>query len=185
MKLSLIFLSTLLCAFSATTHANESKIYRWVDENGKIHFSDTADAGQPGTNEVVLKTNNLLVDSEQPIKKITADEPVEEITEQVKEKPAIKYQASIISPQDDQPLRSNDGTINIHVSTDPVKENTQTLQLYLDGKKLGSPQMSSTIRAANIDRGTHQVQVTLLDEDGKELAKTQVVTVHLLRATVN
>ena len=96
----------------------------------------------------------------------------------------IIYQATITSPQDDSAIRSNDGTLDIHVTTTPEKQNNQKLQLFLDGKRLGTPQISPTIRALNIDRGTHQVQVHLLDEEGKLLAKTQIVTVHLQRATV-
>jgi len=184
MKVSLLFLTTLICLSSSLTNAAEVKIYRWVDENGKTHFSDTA---IPGRLEVEIKNNNLLEtdDIQPPTSSADPFAVAEEKSAEADVKAIINYQATILSPEDDKPLRSNNGTIDIHVSVEPEKENTQTLQLYLDGKKLGSPQISSTIRALNIDRGTHQVQVKLLDEDGKQLAKTQIVTVHLLRATVN
>jgi len=157
--------------------AEEMKIYRWVDEEGKVHFSDTA---IPGTVEVQLKQNNLFTAN-------TTNTPEAQISfaDEDNHKATINYHASITSPEDDQPLRSNDGTINIHVSIEPKKENEHSLQLYLDGKKLGSPQLSPTFRALNINRGTHQVQVELLDENGKQLAQTQIITVHLLRATTN
>lgn len=185
MKLSLLLLATFVYLSPSLTTAADVKIYRWVDEDGKTHFSDTA---IQGTQEVEVKSNNLLAEEDaQPPTSNSADPfaVTEEKSSETKTKAIIKYQATILSPEDDKALRSNDGSINIHVSVEPEKENSQTLQLYLDGKKLGSPQMSSTIRALNIDRGTHQVQVKLLDEDGKQLAKTQIVTVHLLRASVN
>jgi len=161
----------LCCAFSSMTAAT-TKIYHWVDENGKSHYSDTAALG---TQEIhVVNTNIVKSDNVQP--PTTRNNP-----SAVKADPAIIYQADIISPEDDRPLRSNDGSIDIQVKTTPEKEPTQKLQLFLDGRALGSPQISSTIRAENIDRGTHQVQVQLLDESGKVLARTQVVTVHLQR----
>jgi hypothetical protein len=175
---SFIFLFTLLlCFFSALTSAKETKIYHWIDENGKAHFSDTA---VPGTKEIQVKNNNLLPAGEDNMNQ--KDSIANQLSLDQQDKTPISYQATIISPEDDKPLQSNDGTIEIQIETEPVKENTQKLQLYLDGKKLGSPQFSSTMRALNIDRGTHQVQVELLDEDNNVLTKTQVVTVHLQRA---
>ena len=179
MKLSLLFVSTLLYLFSSLATA-EMKIYHWVDENGKVHFSDTA---IPGTEELDVKEINL-VPTNGP-----GNDQNDAITNQLPldgedQQEVINYQATITSPENDAPLRSNEGTINIHVAVQPEKENAHTLQLYLDGKKLGSPQISPAIRAQNIDRGTHQVQVELLDENGKSLAKTQVVTVHLQRASI-
>ncbi len=179
MKFSLLITSTLLYLFSSLAIAEDTKIYHWVDENGKIHFSDTA---VPGTEQINVKNNNLLSSGE--AESTENDAVINELSldDESDNEEVIKYQATITSPKDDKLLRSNDGTIDIHVVTEPEKENTQKLQLYLDGKKLGSPQISPTMRALNIDRGTHQVQVELLDENGKVLAKTQVVTVHLQRA---
>jgi hypothetical protein len=176
MKFFLLFFTALVYSFSPLVHAADMKIYYWVDEDGKSHFSDTA---VPGTEEIDVKNNNLLStgqkDSDQ------TDAIASELNIDDEDSPVITYQATIISPEDDKPLRSNNGTIDIHVKTEPEKENTHRLQLYLDGKKLGSAQISPTMRALNIDRGTHQVQVELLDEDGKVLTKTQVVTVYLQR----
>jgi hypothetical protein len=179
MKFSLLFFSMLFCFLSSLTNAADAdmKIYRWIDEQGLTHFSDTA---IPGTQEVSLKDYNLLTTDKKKNTSVTNEVLLEDKNT---DNTSIKYKATILSPTDDQALRSNDGAINVHVSTEPEKNNTQTLQLYLDGKKLGSPQISPTFRALNIDRGTHQVQVMLLDENGKSLAKTQIVTVHVLRIT--
>ena len=174
MKYFLILLSTSLYLLSSFVNA-EMKIYHWVDEDGKIHYSDTA---VPGTEQLDIKEINLV--KSEPEDSAQNDAISAQLSLNVDED-IISYQATITSPEDDKAIRSNEGTINIHVAIEPEKENTQTLQLYLDGKKLGSPQISPTIRAQNIDRGTHQVQIELIDENGKVLTKTQVVTVHLQR----
>lgn len=181
MKHGALCLASLILLFSSALTA-ETKIYHWVDKQGKSHFSDTA-APQPGVEEIRVSNQNLLFNnSSQEPATVQKNELFPE-SEQEKQE-AIIYQASITSPQDDSSIRSNDGTLDIHVTTMPEKQNNQKLQLFLDGKTLGEPQISPTIRALNIDRGTHQVQVYLLDEDGKKLAKTQIVTVHLQRAKV-
>lgn len=175
MKIFPLILFTLLSTLTSLSYA---EIYRSVDEDGNIHFSDT---GLPDTKEVQLQDSNMFSTNE----KINSTDSELSIDNVDLFEPIIQYQATILSPENDMAVRSNDGSININVSTTPKKENTHTFQLYLDGKKLGSPQMSSSIRALNIDRGTHQVQVELLNSKGRTLAKTQIVTVHLLRATVN
>jgi len=171
MKCSL-FLSILLC-FYATLASAETKIYHWIDENGKTHFADTA---PPGTTEIVVKNKHLLSTPQQQSNK-------ENKTSTNKEE-VIKYLAEITTPEDDVAIRSNDGTLNVHVKTTPEKTNTQRLQLFLDGQALGSPQISSTIRALNVDRGTHVIQAKLLDEENNILATTQIVTIHLQRISV-
>lgn len=192
MKLPITALSTLLFLSTSSLHAG-TKIYQWVDDNGKVHFSDTA---SPGTSEItadnknlfsadILKTKALALDNSETETETVAQpnqktEPINTTPEKI-----MKYKATITSPQNDVAIRSNEGTIEVHVQTTPERKNGQKLQLFLDGQKLGSPQISPTIRALNIDRGTHQVQVLLLDEKGKSLAKTQVVTVHLQRVSAN
>ncbi len=182
MKFAALCLTGFFYLVSPLVSASDTKIYHWVDEDGKIHFSDTA---VPGTEQLSISEQSISSDKKEKkqstnstVDELSLDEPL------AQEQENITYQATITSPEDDKALRSNDGSIDIHVITEPEKENTQKFQLYLDGKALGEPQISSTMRALNIDRGTHQVRVHLLDENGKVLAKTQVVTVHLQRATV-
>lgn len=174
MNLSWFSSASLIClciAFSSLTAAT-TKIYHWVDENGKSHYSDTADLG---TEEIHVINENIVTSNNVQPPTMTKN------TASLKDEPAIIYQADIISPEDNRPLRSNDGSINIQVKITPEKNPAHKLQLFLDGKALGKPQISSTILASNIDRGTHQIQVQLLDESGKVLARTQVVTLHLQR----
>jgi len=176
MKLSTLCLSALILICSSTAALGDTKIYHWVDEQGKSHFSDTA---SPGTKEISVNNQNLLLNSTAPEQqRKTKNEST------IENKAEISYQATITSPLDDVALRSNEGTINVQVATIPEKKDNQKLQLFLDGKALGEAQLSPTISAQNIDRGTHQVQVHLLDENGKLLAKTQVVTVHLQRVAI-
>ncbi|MFT6926848.1 MAG: hypothetical protein ACJAZP_002468 [Psychromonas sp.] len=188
MNFSLLSSVSLICfcsVFSSmTAAAAPAKIYHWVDDNGISHYSDTAVLG---TTEIqVVNTNVVTSNNLKP--ETTPENLKQETTSEnkagVKEDPAIIYQAEIISPENDSPLRSNNGSIDIQVKIMPEKKPAQKLQLFLDGKALGSPQISSTIRADNIDRGTHQIQVQLLDESGTVIARTQVVTVHLLRISI-
>jgi len=176
MKLIIIPLFSLFFMYSTLLHA-EGKIYKWVDEDGTTYFSDTA---TPDTEEITATNQNLF---SAEVLKTDENHPAKN-DENINEEEVVEYQAEIISPQDDAAIRSNEGTLEVHVNISPEKKNTHKLQLYLDGQALGQPQISSTIRALNVGRGTHQVQAHLLDEKGKVLAKTQIVTVHLQRVSI-
>lgn len=176
MKCSKLFFTALLLLSSLTVQAG--KIYTWTDENGKTHFSDTPIQG--ASSEVDVDPQNLISAEVLETKEKSTDSLSEQLTTKVAPE-AINYQADIVFPKDDSTIRSNEGTLEIHVNITPQKESGHMFQLYLDGQKLGKPQYSPTMRALNVDRGTHQVQVQLLDEKGKVLAKTQIVTVHLQR----
>lgn len=178
MKHCTLYISGLIFIVSSFTAIAETKVYHWVDEQGKSHFSDTAGPAS-GTKEITIGTQNLLLNDPTQAANSSQENTQTDDNAQLEK---ITYQATITSPLDNTPLRSNDGTINVHVETSPEKKSNHKLQLYLDGKALGEAQLSPIISAKNVARGTHQVQVDLLDEQGKLLAKTQVVTVHLQRA---
>jgi len=180
MKNWTLLFSTFIFIFSSTVLA-ESKIYHWVDKDGETHFSDTA-APESNSQEVNIRNQNLFINTDKnQIESEGADIQLEVLNEQKK----ISYRADITSPSENTTIHSNEGTINIQVSIIPEKKIDDTLQLYLDGKKIGEPQLSSTMRALNIDRGTHQIQVFVLDKAGNLLTKTQIVTVYMQRTIAN
>ena len=173
MKRTIFCLTMLVILLSTRIATAEDKVYHWLDEKGVNHFSDTA---IPNAEEIQVNNQNLLLNNPTDNKEKTA--PITTDT------PNIEYKATITAPINDNTIHSNDGNIDIQVTTTPAKEDEQKLQLFLDGQAIGEPQISTTIRALNIERGTHQLQANLLDKAGNLLAETQIVTIHLLKAKV-
>ena len=55
----------------------------------------------------------------------------------------------------------------------------------MDGSPVGQPQTSPYFSLNNVDRGTHQLAVTVIDEDTKKQIQTsETITFHLLRASI-
>ncbi|MDA7745807.1 DUF4124 domain-containing protein, partial [Psychromonas sp.] len=108
MKFSVACVSTLLFLSTSIVQA-ETKIYQWVDADGSTHFSDTA---VPGTEQITAGNKNLV--SADVLKPNSTTKKQSTTPTQDK---AISYQAEIISPQDDMAIRSNEGTIEVHVKT--------------------------------------------------------------------
>jgi len=65
----IILISVILLATSATTPVH-SKIYKWVDEDGKVHMSDKPPRAG-GFDEVKVKVN--VISSQNPLTKDDAD----------------------------------------------------------------------------------------------------------------
>lgn len=181
---SLTLILTSLIFIVSSVMAAEDKIYHWVDADGKSHFSDTA-VPAAVIEEINVRDQNLLVSFKGEEIPNPTTEPEIEGKEETKTQNVVTYHSDITSPEDDAEIRSNDGTLNIQVATTPEKRNSDTYQLFLDGHKIGKAQRSTTIRALNIERGTHQIQVHLLDKDGELLTKTQIVTINIQRSTAN
>jgi len=176
------FLMFIIVTFSFFSIA-ETKVYKWVDADGKTHFSDNA---KPGTPTLTVTTTNLFSSDDvfPDRKEMLVKKAASENKTKKGDKTPIIYEVSITSPKNDTSLHTNDGLVVVQVSTTPKLESDHKLQLYVDGKKQGKPQNSTTLRVQNMDRGTHKLQVHLVDNKGVTTAETKMISIHLLRATV-
>ncbi|MBD1558552.1 DUF4124 domain-containing protein [Vibrio sp. S9_S30] len=161
--------------------------YSWVDDNGILHISDTPPDGPAHQKESFVL----------PSTKTRAPDPVFAPTKPLKSKQvanaktadkkkidnAVPLSLSISNLKQDQTLRSNRGILNIQVHQNRKLGIGEQLQLMLNGKPYGAPQTQSLWQLTNVDRGTHVLAVQAV-RDGKLIASTSPVTVHLHRARV-
>lgn len=89
----------------------------------------------------------------------------------------------MISPQHDDTVRSNSGTISIRSELNRKLSIGEQLQLLMDGRPYGAPTNQPNWELKNIDRGTHTFTIQAI-ENGKIIASSSIITVHLHRATV-
>ena len=97
MRYAKIFVSVLLATliFSATDAVSENEVYRWVDEDGVVHFGDNAE-GQKGAEKVEISAqgNNGLGTSPAPGTEDPGQQvgPQPSLAQQRREERATKYQ---------------------------------------------------------------------------------------------
>lgn len=161
------FLLLLFC-FDAT--ATSTKIYVWVDENGKVVYSDTP---RPGAEEVEVKKGNTMSSG--------IDTSILDITPKVLED---KFQVEITQPTSNQTIRDNTGSLLVQGRIKPLFKQGYKIQLLLDNTPYQTPQGYAQFRLTNIDRGEHQVKMQLLNDKGKVIALSQEVTFYMHRASV-
>ena len=89
--------------------------------------------------------------------------------------------ALIVSPVDDSAVRGNAGRLTVLARVDPPLRRGHRLRLLLDGIAQGVADRASTFEVENIDRGTHNLQLQVIDDAGRVLFTGTASTFHLLR----
>ena len=164
---------SLICSLAFPVLATSTKIYVWRNEKGVLVFSDSP---KPGAEEVKLKPENASIPS------------MKMETSLLDIKPKViknDYEVVITHPQDNATIRDNTGSVYISGGIKPVFKQGFTIQLYVDGKAHKKPQTRSMFSLRDMDRGEHQIKMNLLDNKGKVIASSKIVTFYMHRASVN
>jgi len=163
MRLTLIF----LCIFMMGS--TQAQVYRTVDKDGNVIFTDQATEGAVEVEIKELETIKSL-ESTSPASSPAANQV------QAKQYASLE----ITSPQNELAIRDNAGNITVTVAATPRLRSGHKLALYLDGAEHASGQTTS-FQLQNLDRGTHQLRVAVVDAEGQEQISSATVTIHLLR----
>ena len=86
----------------------------------------------------------------------------------------------VTSPANDAVIRDNGGNVRVSLSLNPGLRGDHSIEVMMDGKSIGSGK-GTTVTLTEVDRGTHTVQATVKDADGKEVARSNSVIFHLKR----
>ena len=89
--------------------------------------------------------------------------------------------AVIVSPEDDAAVRSNAGNLRVRVRIDPQLREGHWLRLLLDGVPQGASSRAPVFELTNIDRGTHSLQLHIVDKTDAVVYTGTPSTFHLLR----
>ncbi len=170
MRTRLLIILLLLPMFAYAT------VYKWVDKEGKVHYSDTPIENAQAVEFKSNTQNNIKLPPPVVLPKHSQSQT------QTKQE---GYQLNIISPAEEETLRDNNGNITLSVNISPDLANSHQLLLLMDGKVIGPPQRSSIFHLENIDRGEHIFKVQVITQNGKQLALTPPRTVFLHRAIIN
>ena len=143
--------------------------YRWVDENGVVHFSDRP---QPGAEKVVLDASNTgrtsTTNSRNPAQSQSGEQDGAQGTEPVA--PFSYESLEIAIPVAEETLWNIEGVLGVSLALSPSLRPGHQVRVYFDGE----PQL---VRTANFQleevyRGTHNLQVEVVDETGKMMIRS-------------
>jgi hypothetical protein len=148
---------------------NPNQVYKWVDEQGVVHYTDKppSEGAQP-TRLPALQTykggtNPSLNRFDKRGGRSGGG--------------AAPANIDIVTPSHDETFR--DRTVPVAVMVTPQLKAGQKLVYLLDGVPVSEPTDQTSYAMTDVDRGTHTVGVTIIDEAGNEHGSAPPVTVHV------
>src|SRR5215472_6387985 len=151
----------------ACSIALAATVYRWVDDDGVVHYSD-----QPHPN-----AEKLQVHAAQTYKPSAADTAAAAGGGASSGAAPAPYRGcAIMQPQDGQNFANVD-SLTVVVQTDPVLHQGDKVYVTVDGQALngGNPTGSQFVLSP-VDRGTHIAQAQVKDASGAVQCQTPPVT---------
>lgn len=152
-------------------------IYKWVDDKGVTHFSDSPHQGASKVTlpkmKVVPQEENVETPNAKPMLSASDNETKNE---------ASSYTAiEITTPPNEATIRNNEGSVSVEVSLSPKLNPKDKVQLYLDGKKVGNAQSNLQFSLNNVYRGEHQIMAEVIDGNGQSKIKSSNTTFFMFR----
>lgn len=168
---------TLMIILMAVSLVSYAAVYKWVDKDGVVHYSD-----EPVNNSEVVQfksnTQNLVAPVFPQNTSISNDS-------QKDSTPLTQYTIGIQSPQEEDTIRDNNGDITIMANISPDLNSGDLLVILMDGKVMGTAQTTPIFSLKNIPRGEHTFMIKAIAQNGRQLASSSPRKIYLHRAIVN
>ncbi len=171
----------LVIALAAASSAALAQIYKTVDANGNVVFTDIApvdrSAGKPESQPVTVPPTNTYDAPALPAQTAgTAPGPTA---------PTAYAQIDVISPTQDESIRDNAGNVQVEVAINPPLRGSDHLLLLLDGSPVDVGAVNGVFELSNVDRGTHTAAARVVDGQGDVISESDPVTFHLMRVSID
>ncbi len=172
MELRTVFI--VLCLFAAASAAAQ-EAYRWVDEDGVVHYSDRP---REGAEAIVLPAPNVATTRRVPVPSAARDQE-----EEPAEEPAAGYTSiEIVSPGPEETLWNIEGVLNVSVALQPALQQGHQVRAYFDGQQ--QPVSGTSFQLQEVWRGVHNIQVEVVDATGKVMIRSQPSRFYVQQNTV-
>ena len=155
-----------------------AQAYRWVDEDGVVHYSDRP---REGAEQIVLPQPNTVSVPRRQAESDPGDvgEPAAEET------PAAPFRYTgleITTPRAEETLWNIEGVLNVSLNVQPGLQSGHQVRIFFDGE----PQMvgGTSFQLQEVWRGVHNLQAEVLDETGKMLIRSRTNRFYVQQNTI-
>jgi hypothetical protein len=142
-----------------------AQAYRWVDEDGIVHFSDRP---QEGAERIELPSDNSRP---RPVPAARRAAPRNNDTNENEPAAPFRYETLIISaPAAEETLWNIEGVLTVALDLRPGLQSGHQVRVFFDGE----PRMvsSSSFQIDEVYRGVHNLQAEVVDETGKLMIRS-------------
>ena len=145
------------------------EVYKWVDDKGVVHYTDKppTEGAQPAKLPPLQTYKGAPPANLSKFEKPTPKAPLS----------AVDIQ--IVTPARDETFRGGERVVPVAVMVTPQLEEGQRLIYLLDGSPQSQPTADTSFAFTNVERGSHSVSVSLVDEAGNSIGSSGSVTFHM------
>lgn len=162
----------VLIGLSLTAGAS-AQIYKTVDKDGKVIYTDKPRGDQPAEPLNLPPINTLPPENANNYPQIGEDVQPE----------SVNYQVSIISPRENVTIPPGERDLGIAVTLNRPLAGDHWLLYFMNGELLEETQASNIV-IQDVFRGSHTIVVEVIDSNGNSLGKSSPVVVNVIRPIV-
>jgi hypothetical protein len=169
----------ILAGLAVTLGAQSQEIYRWVDKDGVVHYSDQPDS--PNAELInVIEPNAYEAQEQAP----SADSDPGDAGG-MDDEPAVSPYASfsIASPAPDQVFFGADAVVNVVADLQGTLRPDHTVVFFLNGNRKQADGLSTDY--SGLARGSYFLRASILDSAGQPVITSQQTTFHVRQPSVN
>jgi hypothetical protein len=167
-------MALILAGLMLSLAAQPQEIYRWVDKDGIVHYSDQP--GAPNAERVEIANSNEY--------EATPADSGSAGTYSQPQAPTPYVSLTITQPAADQVFFGADANITAAAELGGELRSDNTLVFFLDGNRL-SAEGEGSVQLPSLDRGTHFLRAAVLDQNDKPLITSEQVTFHVRMPSIN
>jgi hypothetical protein len=175
MPRSLTHIALLLMTLSVLPTVLGDTLYKWVDEQGNVHYSDKP---QPGATKIHLPNAQTFV---APAVAVPGN-GYEGGNRQPQQQAPSYTTFQISSPAADETL-NNVQSVTVTVDLQPGLRDGDKVTITLDGQSQG-PGSALSATFGDVDRGEHSASATLVETNG-QIISAPSVTFYIQKAKQN
>jgi|GEM_PF-1926011 len=175
MRIIFVFLSLLLA------NPIMAAVYKHVDEQGSVSYSDHAISGKAKQIEVAKPVMTMASYSPSSSTSLRPNKTKAPIQNNLQGTSNYYTNLTITKPADNTRVRNNKGIATISFNIEPNLQANHKVQILIDGEKQGEPSKSSSVSSNKIKHGKHNVSFQIVDNNGKIVASSPTSTFYLLR----
>ena len=159
-----MLMRTIIAIFAIITASVAlAQAYRWVDENGVVHYSDRP---MEGAERIILPESTR---PSRPAPVFRDEEAAEAETEEPQA--PFSYQTiEVVAPAPEETLWNIEGVLNVALSIEPALRPTDQVRVYFDGEMRETT--GSSFQIQEVYRGVHNIQAEILDENGNLMGRS-------------
>ncbi len=165
-----------LCVALWAAASPAAQVYRWVDPDGNIQYSDT-----PRPDAQVIRIPDA------PPAAAPAPEPAAPGESPAAPATFSSYdRIAVVNPPDQTTVWDNSGNVAVEIAVSPALQAAlgHRLVVILNGKPVGEPSTATSFSVSNLDRDTYTLQARILDGDGRVVGESPPSVFFMKRITV-